>query len=92
MKTCKECTWNKHIDEGYGEYTITGATYSCILKKRPDINDDGPPEDEVRAKCEFAETCDSFRAGTNLFVGMDSAYEPEEWQSWAEANFPMGNK
>ena len=92
MKTCKECTWNKHVDVGYSEYTITGATYVCILGKREDISDDGAPESEVRAKCEFAENCELFRNGINLYVGMSQTGEPGEWQYWALANFSERDK
>jgi hypothetical protein len=86
-KNCVECAFCEVHGEGYSEWTITGNSYVCMLGLRDDINDDGPPEEEVRGKCEFAEQCESFLLGTGPRVGLYCEDRKQEMADWVRVNF-----
>ena len=87
-RVCTECVWNVTQDEGYSEYTVTGASYVCLHAERADISDEGAPEEEVRTLCEYADTCNLFREGTGRHVTLGSTEDNvQEWIDWIK-NFP----
>jgi len=69
MKNCDECKYCLLQDYGYSNYTVEGTTADCLLKLNPNL-----PKDHFYGEAEgldFADTCQKYTAGDNVYIDCD---------------------
>jgi hypothetical protein len=83
-RTCMNCRFAVHVDFGWSNYTVEGATFHCAKKAHPDGEFDEFYGEDKRLK--FAAECPSFEAGSGVSMDVDRENEPdltpEELEVW----------
>jgi hypothetical protein len=86
-KSCASCAFCCQADQGYSEWTVTGATYTCLISLNPSFpmdNEEVPREPDQAKILEYADTCRAFLDGQRLIVGMGGQEEMrQEAIDWA---------
>ena len=87
-KTCMDCRFGCHIDEGYSNYTVEGTNFACAKKLHPDGEFDEFYQTDKRLA--YAAECSGFEAGEGVSMDVDHENEsdltPEQLKVWEMYN------
>ena len=87
-KTCMNCRFGCHIDEGYSNYTVEGTTFACAKKLHPSGDFDEFYNTDKRL--EYGADCAGFEVGEGVEMDVDRESEadltPAQREVWTMYN------